>query len=368
MLGRKLRICTSIFIALGVGTLMWGCSSPQPDKRYVVQSTESLLPKHANNFSARALQLAYLDRGLIIDQRGVIVPADLGDCLLDIYWLYTPASLVDAPINSYSPLYTGIALYTRVTAGAIYLDQAKHKLRQPTLLQDAISSITAMLTPEDTLVIDAHSLISLQSLVLVHELVRQTNLKGSVMYKVASNLHSEFSKQLQKNEQAIAWIEERKSDKASYTINSTKPSDGVISRHYHSTSNGTNRRAKLSAIEVEGDLLTHCRARNHFIGAPLRSAASLETYSDEELVLSLPSDANFSKLSKQRNLLEKGQYLASSGKINALSQGSSANSDTSYCQTLSPSDPDYKYCRPTKKNSELKASRKLIVIGDNNES
>lgn len=247
--------------------------------------------------SDKRLLHALKKRNLVISDTGQVLPFFEEVCNAQLYHRLLPNTLMPSFVGKHRDLLSGFYLELNIADNNWFLIKSQTNKDSKEVLSSVVSKLMTRLNEQDLIILKAPENTPKSALV---------------------NLES-YAKQLFTNNRT-------------QLITSTKPKIKGLER----------------ALIVGNDVLADCSKNADFI----TKAQTKYTPTDSlvELVLSLPSNADFNQLTHQKVLMSQGQYLTNDDKTVSYSAYlKGINRDS--CQTMSHLNPDYIYCFERKQDA-----------------
>lgn len=295
------------YLGLYIVTLLIlsGCSSTDPSelipKTYHKKMTIQQGYQHASTLpSDQRLLNALKQRNLVISETGQVLPIFEAVCNAKLYYRFSPNTPMPSFVGKHRDLLSGFYLDLNIENNNWFLIKSQANKGSKEALSIVAEKLKPRLNIKDLIILKAPETTSQSAL---------------------ANL-DDYTKQLFTNHRT-------------QIITSTKP-----------TVKGLER-----ALIVGDDVLADCTKNVDFI---TEAQTKYRSQNDlDELVLSLPRDADFNQLTRQKLLMIQGQYLTKYAKTLDYSVYLKGIRNDR-CQTLSPSNSDYVYCVERKRDASNK--------------
>jgi hypothetical protein len=247
--------------------------------------------------SDQRLLHALKQRNLVISDTGQVLPMFAGMCEAQLYYRLSPNTVMPSFVGKHRDLLSGFYLELNPADTNWFLIKSQTNKDSKEALSGVVSKLKTHLNEQDLIILKAPENISQSALV---------------------NLES-YAKQL-------------------FTDNRTQ----LI------TSTTAKGKGLERALIVGDDVLADCSKNADFITNAQTEYAPTDSL--VELVLSLPSNADFNQLTHQKVLMAQGLYLTNDAKTVSYSAYlKGINSDR--CQTMSHLNPNYIYCDKRKRDA-----------------
>ncbi|MBH0027550.1 hypothetical protein I6F53_11195 [Pseudoalteromonas sp. SWN29] len=258
--------------------------------------------------SDQRLLHALKQRNLVISDTGQVLPMFAGLCNAQLYYRVSSNTVMPSFVGKHRDLLSGFYLELNTADNNWFLIKSQTNKDSKEMLSGVVSKLKTRLNEQDLIILK------------VPENTPQSALV---------NLES-YAKQLFTNNRT-------------QLITSIKPKIKGLER----------------ALIVGNDVLADCSKNADFITKAQTEYTPTDSLA--ELVLSLPSNADFNQLTHQKVLMSQGQYLTIDAKtVNYSAYLKGINRDS--CQTMSHLNPDYIYCFERKQDaSDLISDGPFII-------
>ncbi|WP_165725273.1 hypothetical protein [Pseudoalteromonas sp. SA25] len=293
--------------------MLSACSSTDPREKIPITYKQKIKIQqgyqHTSTLpSDKRLLHALKQRNLVISDTGQVLPMFAGVCNAQLYYRLSPNTLMPSFVGKHRDLLSGFYLELNTADNTWFLIKSQTNKDSKEVLSGVVSKLKTRLNEQDLIILK------------VPENTPQSALVNLESY--AKQLFTHNRTQL---------------------ITSTKPKIKGLER----------------ALIVGNNLLADCSKNADFITQAQKEYAPTDSL--VELVLSLPSNADFNQLKHQKVLMSQGQYLTNDDKtVNYSAYLKGINSDR--CQTISHLNPDYIYCDVRKRDaSDLISDGPFII-------
>jgi len=351
-------------------TTLIGCSSTKPVVKYSPNNAAFFLPQHADKQpDLLNKQLAYLDRGLVLDTQGRLMPANVNDCNIDMYFDISGIQSIKSLATQYSPLYAGLSLNAVMQHEQLYIDITSH--RSNTLKKQLITLATFQknlnaIEHLDTLVIDLSGNRTIDNLRTAKATIEKHFPAHTLIFKIPDTHYHQITAGTHKQHTLRPVTSTRTTQNVPYVRTFTtgkQPNQSISAIHYTGSSYSQDYRAHAAAVEITDQLLSTCRQFANFISPVInREANNIET--DEDIISLLPQDADFQQLAQQKKQLKKGTYLAYNGQVKSLTDRPllTPQLQLDRCAMIDKQHQDYQLCVDSGYQA-IKYQQRTVVIG-----
>ncbi|MFC0444589.1 hypothetical protein ACFOD1_04730 [Pseudidiomarina halophila] len=349
-----------LFILVVLTSLLSGCAStPKSSKHHQGKIKHDLFPPYADRSLDIHVQEALMRRGLIQDVRGEVLPASKHSCPIYTYW--EPESFTsDYMKENFIPLYDGIHLTIVERRDELFIESRDGSSLPLTTV--TIEKIKSALPKRAFLRFDLQQVRNTKRLASVGASLRAqfvtdvvTLVTAIEVLPRARNVYVDIN-----NVKAI-WDDGRV-----FARNEESISD-VLYQTFTTMVERNDYNLSADSISVTGNLLGVCQQLTNFVYAPEQplTQAVEGNVPLTSVILGLPKNANFNRLNDQRNLIASGKYLRFDGQVVQLADQLAVGKVKTNCETLSPTDPDYRYCQ-VRHNDEVETNDETVIIRTGN--
>lgn len=285
-----------------------GVSPTEPTIYYKPKNTYSSLPAHADTEHVSESMLSALRvRNLTATTGFHVLPYRSGRCKASLLYSVTPANMSGLFLNG-KDLFSGAYLVLSYDDGDWELTNSRSRTSNIKSIsaEDAIEDNLDALRQYELYVrlsgnLDEDALEDLTEIFVENGMTMPAVI-------VANSRYHKLIKQSALSSSRLYFDAPAAIEGASF-IASTPQQNDVDLIYSYSGNGASNNALQLKNIILESNFNKACNAKGTFVSQPKLNLLAKKRFSDEELVLGLPADADFNQLPVQHKLIAQGKYL-----------------------------------------------------------
>ncbi|MGB3724934.1 MAG: hypothetical protein WA981_04145 [Glaciecola sp.] len=326
------------------------CANDKRPEAYVNPiSVVQHFPQHASTLSKhQSLLSALKQRNLVIDKSGTVLPITESTCGTNLYYRITGPNLPSV-IGEHQDLLSGFYIDVAYRQQWQVVDTDYHFSTQNDgfNLSLLLSALLPVINNNEHLVVRTPAKTNPQKLLELASIMSR-NLPAA---NISMVVDTEASVLLAKyNINSVLNQPTAHKDYLGEQLLTSKAKHRVLMR---------GKPAKISGLVADANILKACMETTNVV-TPAKAMPS-PNMSMTDVVLALPSNANFNALSRQVNLLSQGEYMHINGDILQYSTYQRLQNNDK-CATLKVNDPLYKYCVDRKQDGQTTFTSKAIIM------